>query len=156
MDDKEKLTTLLALSKQSWDNFYERRKFETRASAGIYTLYGLSIAGIWQYLDKEAVKSNWFFCSALIIGLLLLLAHLRWLWGASRANFIDKRKAIFYEDKLQELIQCPFTQDVNSLFVDSPLSKSYIPKFYQDWSLLVQILVSLIMYGALLAIVKCA
>jgi len=148
--DKEKFDSISVLYKQSWDNYNERRKYESKFSFGIYTVYAFSIAGILTQLKKETINCN-FIWGVIILGGILFLIHLLWLTGANKANFVDRKIAIHFEQIMQKLSNSEFTDEFrNQFLLKTVLSKNKIPSILKNWSFLSQILISFCLYFALI------
>ena len=124
MTDKERFDSISILYIQAWDNFNERRRYEIKISYSVYTVYALAIAGLFMTV-KEKYLNDTFIWGTGIVGGVLILIHLMWLISITRANYIDRKIAIHYEEFLQTIANCCFSNDFHKTYLkDTTLSKN--------------------------------
>ena len=149
--DKDRFDAISIMYKQAWNNFNERRKYESKISYGIFTVYALTIAGILTQIDKTTINGSTFLWGTILIGGIVLILHCLYLRGAFRANFIDRKIAVHFEGIMQTLSSSEFDIDFKKNFISkSNLSKDKIPFFLATWHPIVLILISLVLYIALI------
>lgn len=120
------------------------------SAMGYITAYAISITGVLIYLKSETINIG-FLWSVIIIGAALLVMHIKWLIGANKANFIDRKISIHYERILQKVTKSNFSKDFFEKYLkNTNLAKEKIPTFFNNWSYLVQVIISIILYLALI------
>lgn len=111
-DIKRHYDSLATLWKGGWDQFNERRKYEWKVCIAIWTAYAafvaLVITGRITTID-DSVLVGTITCAALIIVL-----HAIWIHGLGQANRLDRKIAIHYERKMQDLVSHPFPAELES------------------------------------------
>jgi hypothetical protein len=150
-EDKNRFDSISVMYKQAWNNFNERRKYESKISFGVYTVYAFTIAGIFIQMEKDTIKGDIFLPGIIVIGLLVLILHGLYLKGASKANFIDRKIAVHFEKHMQKLTATEFDNDFKTNFISKTnLSESKIPFFLCTWDPRVSLLISFILYLSLI------
>jgi hypothetical protein len=95
----------------SWQQFNERRSYEFKVSLTFWTALAAAVAGSLHLSILPAIPGGRF--TLLLIAISSLSLHGIWCFGIGRAQRAERKIALFYERKLQNLIKAEFDTELN-------------------------------------------
>ena len=139
---KMEYDAVVVLWTRSWQNISERRTYEWRVAFSLWTALAavISIILTKRVPDTALTLFPGFLSVALFVAAITVV-HAWWLHGAGKARDFDRRMAFHYEDKLRQLSNSDFPDDLKIQLLGRRRAQRGL---WGDWSQLPQITVTLL------------
>ena len=149
--ERRRFESLENLRQAAYESFNDRRSYEWKLSLAIWTGQAIFLAGLVQPLgatENFPLQAPWGWIGASLAGLVLVLLHITWSNGASKANSVDKGAWIHFAMVMQEMVNAPFNSDLLCEIAALPTNRNW-----RQWSHFAQVTVTALLAGVSVLII---